>query len=260
MNLEAPCVPRTAATSRQERERNARPLFRCEWLDVVFLHYEVDPAVLAPLVPFTLDTWEGKAYVSLVAFTLAGLSCAHGRRATRAMLRPISDHAFLNVRTYVRQGDASGIYFLAEWLSKRVPVPLGRPLFGLPYRYGRFSRARDVQSGVVSGTVMGKRGDLRFHATHAPDPVYASCAAGSLDEFLLERYTAFTHWAGLRRYFRVWHPPWPVTPLAATVHDASLLDETGVWHHHAHLVSAHHSHGIHNVGMGFPHFGVPLRG
>jgi uncharacterized protein len=96
----------------------------------------------------------------------------------------------------------------------------------------------------------GKR--LRYQADAAPG--LAPCTSGSLDEFLLERYTAFTQWRNLRRFFRVWHQPWPVAPLAATVEDASLLDQTGDWISYARLVAAHYSPGVHDVWMGHPQF------
>jgi uncharacterized protein YqjF (DUF2071 family) len=254
MIASAPCEARTGAISRRARECIARPLLRGGWLDALFLHYEVAPEILQPCVPFPLDTREGYAYVSLVWFTLSGLHCSALPRTSRWMLRPISDHAFLNVRTYVRNGDAPGIYFLAEWLSSRLPVALGRPTFGLPYRFGQFERGRDPASGCLNGVVANRRGCLRFHADPGPSPTFTPCAAGSLDEFLLERYTAFTQWGRLRRYFRVWHPPWPVAPLAAVIDDASLLDETGPWRRGARLVTAHHSPGVSEVWMGAPRF------
>jgi hypothetical protein len=75
-----------------------------------------------------------------------------------------------------------------------------------------------------------------------------------LDEFLLERYTAFTEWWNLRRYFRVWHAPWPVTPISAAVDDSGLLAQTGQWKSRARLVAAHYSPGVQDVWMGRPQY------
>jgi uncharacterized protein YqjF (DUF2071 family) len=47
-----------------------RPLLLADWKRAVFLHYEVDPAVLQKCVPYDLDLLDGRAYVSFVAFTL----------------------------------------------------------------------------------------------------------------------------------------------------------------------------------------------
>jgi len=248
MNTGAPCCAPAGTISRRARECIERPLFRGGWFDAVFLHYEMDPAALRPYVPYPLDLREGRAYVSLVLFSLNGLCCDLLPRATRLLLRPISDHAFLNVRTYVRVGETSGIYFLAEWLSNPLSVPFGRPAFGLPYHFARFDRSADRMSAAV----WTRRGNLRFHASLAPDRHFAACETGSLDEFLVERYTAFTQWEKMRRFFRVWHPPWPVAPITATIDDAGLLDQTGAWPREARLIGAHYSPGVADVWMGAP--------
>src|SRR6266511_817341 len=49
------------------------PLFYAHWMRAVFVHFEVEPAVLQNEVPFPLDLWQGRAFVSLVAFTMERL-------------------------------------------------------------------------------------------------------------------------------------------------------------------------------------------
>ena len=57
------CEAPAGEPSRRARFRISRPLFHAEWLDVVFLHYELEPAALQRQVPFKLHLREGKAYV-----------------------------------------------------------------------------------------------------------------------------------------------------------------------------------------------------
>src|SRR5258708_2906893 len=113
------------------------PLFIADWEQVLMIHYEVDAEALQDAVPFKLDLHDGRAFVSLVAFTMRGMRPRVGGRVASWLLKPIATHGFLNVRAYVRQGSESGIYFLAEWLENRLSVALGPPLFGLPYRLGK---------------------------------------------------------------------------------------------------------------------------
>src|SRR6266536_656086 len=101
------------------------PLFLADWDRVLMIHYEVDPVRLQRAVPFELDVYEGRAFVSLVAFTLRGMRPCLGGRLSAWLLRPIATHEFLNVRTYVKRGGETGIYFMAEWLSNRLSVALG---------------------------------------------------------------------------------------------------------------------------------------
>ena len=90
-------------------------------------------------MPFRLDVRDGKAYVSVVAFSQERLRFAFGGEMTNWVGRWFANHEFLNVRTYVRHAAKPGIFFLAEWVPKRVATWLGPPLFGLPYRLGKSS-------------------------------------------------------------------------------------------------------------------------
>src|SRR5678816_2358450 len=101
----ADCAALTSDLSREARRRmretDRRPLFLADWVGAVFIHYEVDPAALQPYVPFDLELWNGAASVSAVAFTMRNFRTSVLPRIGRWLLRPISEHGFLNVRTYV---------------------------------------------------------------------------------------------------------------------------------------------------------------
>lgn len=230
------------------------PLFLADWERTLMLHYEVEPEMLQPFVPFELDTWKGKAYVSLVAFTMRGLAPRLGGKVAARLFQPVATHEFLNVRTYVKHQGESGIYFLAEWLPNKLSILMGRPIFGLPYRPGKHAYRHDHENGVISGSVhaVGQPGALRYKSVVAPK--FVPCTAGSLTEFLMERYTAFTFWMGWKRRFRVWHPPWLQVPVNVDVIDDTLLTLTGDWASHARFIGANYSPGMTSVWMGRPHF------
>src|SRR4051794_7560155 len=90
------------------------PLFIADWEQVLMIHYEVDPTALQSAVPFKLDVREGRAFVSLVAFSMRGMRPRFGGQLTAWLLKPIATHDFLNVRTYVEHDGEQGIYFMAE--------------------------------------------------------------------------------------------------------------------------------------------------
>jgi uncharacterized protein len=216
------------------------------------LHYEVAPEKLQPFVPFPLDVRNGKAYVSLVAFTMRGLRPSHGGRLGALAFKPISTHELLNVRTYVKQGGESGIYFMAEWIPNLLSVPLGRPLFGLPYRWGKVDYLHEHERGVLFGDVRarGGHGALRYRARVTGS--FAPCAQGCLAEWFMERYTAFTAWRGWKRFFRVRHEPWLQCSVDAEVLDDSLLELTGDWARYARFVGGNYSPGVRDVQMSSP--------
>lgn len=224
------------------------PLWEAEWDRVLMLHWSIPMEVLQPYVPFRLDTRDGLAFVSAVAFTMTGMRAS---RLPGQPTMPFSRHPFLNLRTYVKVGEERGIYFLAEWVPLLPDLLIARAWYGLPFVPGHLQYEHDHENGVLSGEVSswGKTGRLSYTAQLLGG--YDSCRAGSLDEFLLERYTAFTRWRGVDRYFRVWHPPWWQSQLAdMRIHDDSLLACAGKWAAHASYAGAHYSPGLPMVWMG----------
>ena len=81
-------------------EPDAPVVMHQNWHHLLFLHWPIPPDELQRLVPpeLTIDTFEGKAYVGLVPFTLSGV---------RPILTPklpwISSFHEVNVRTYVHR-------------------------------------------------------------------------------------------------------------------------------------------------------------
>jgi uncharacterized protein len=219
------------------RDPGEKPLFRCAWRDAVFLHYEADPAALGPRVPFELDLYRGKAYVSVVAITIRPI----GLRASAPLLAP---QAFLNVRTYVK----GGITFLAGWLPNPLCALLGPRLVGIPYRFGRLTLERGVTE--LHGRASAAAGTFEYRASIDPRRPARAPSPGSLDEFLLERYVAFTTSGRRRLSFRTWHEPWAVRDVEVEIEGDRLLRASGPWYRRARLVAAHHCPGFDTVGMG----------
>jgi uncharacterized protein YqjF (DUF2071 family) len=235
------------------------PLFLARWDRAVFIHYEADPVILQREVPFPLDLREGRAFVSLVAFTLLRMRPRRGGRLAEWLFKPIASHEFLNVRTYVQHGGEPGIFFLAEWLSNPLSVRLGPRSFGLPYRFGHLRYAHAAGEGAIFGTVKAREGQLGYRA-QITAANFDPGETDSLTEFLLERYTAFTCQRERRRLFRVWHEPWPQTPIDIEVTADDLLPSTGNWWRSGLYIGANYSPGV-EVWMGRPHpiSGEPTR-
>ena len=202
-----------------------RAMFVADWVDAVFLHYAVSPRRLQPHVPFALDTFDGDAYVSLVAFTQRRLRPSLGGRVAEVLSTPLACHEFLNVRTYVRDPATGerGIHFLAEWIPNRLAALIGPPMYGLPYRVGRLRYRHDPTRGTVSGTVAAPGGRIEFDGIVGRPGHFAPAPGGTPDAFLIERYTAWTCRHGVARRFRIRHAPWPQARARVTVRRADLL-------------------------------------
>src|SRR5262249_24091783 len=116
-------------------EPGARAVMHQNWHHLLFLHWEVPPQELQRLIPseLTIDTFEGKAYVGLVPFTMSGV---------RPVLTPplpwISSFHEINVRTYVhfRRKDP-GVWFFSLDASSSIAVAAARATYKLPYFHSK---------------------------------------------------------------------------------------------------------------------------
>src|SRR5437867_4291337 len=106
---------------------------RAEWRDLVMINYEVDSALLRPLVPSgtEIDSWSGRTFVSLVGFLFLD---------TRVFGLPVPLHVNfeeVNLRFYVRrkseEGWRRGVVFVKEIVPRASVAFLARHLYGENY-------------------------------------------------------------------------------------------------------------------------------
>ncbi|MDB5319470.1 MAG: rane protein [Phycisphaerales bacterium] len=217
-----------------------------DWRDVCFVHYAINPELLQPHIPFELDLFDDKAWVSLVTFTQAHLRPALGGPLTAWTMYPVAAHAFLNLRTYVNANGHAAIYFIAEWIPNRLACVVGPRLYGLPFHLGRLDYGDDHRHVSAGGDTLEMRVTPR-----ACDRVRAA-RTGTLDHFLLERYAAFTCRKGRGRMFQIRHEPWPMVASDVVIGNDGLIRRAAPWFGHVRFVSAHASPGVFNVEMSAP--------
>jgi uncharacterized protein YqjF (DUF2071 family) len=222
-------------------------------MHVLFIHFRVDRRALQSHVPFELDTHDGQAFISLVAFTQRRLRFSRGGRVLEWLSAPLASHEFLNLRTYVRVGPERGIYFIAEWIPNRLAALVGPRTYGLPYRLGRLRYRTDVPGGKVLRRVDARGASFVCAGAMDSTDHYRFAPVGSLDEFLVERYVAYTLRDGVARGFDVAHEPWLVAPINIQIIESSLPEAAAPsWWPSAHLIGAHYSPGVRDVSIGAP--------
>lgn len=204
-------------------------LMRQDWHHLLFLHWEVPPHELQALLPpeLTLDTYDGKAYVGLVPFTLSGV-----RPIMVPPLPWISQFHEINVRTYVHlAGRDPGVWFFSLDASSSIAVAAARAAYKLAYFHAQidffatpegrptidFTSKRDDPNGQMPAAAR-----LRYQPVEG---ITAAAAPGSLEHFLVERYILYSTDSSHQLYrARIHHQPYPIQRA-----ELLELEETLIW-------------------------------
>ncbi len=205
----------------------ARPAMTMSWHDLLFLHWPVRPHLLRPLIPAALevDTFDGWAWIGVVPFRMSGV-----RPRYAPALHCTSAFPEINVRTYVKACDRSGVWFFSLDAMSRLAVRVARAWCGVPYYDARI---RVESAGEIIGyhSTRVHRGasPAEFDASYRPTgPAYLS-EGGTLEHWLTERYCLF---AADRRgrvgYGDVHHAPWPLQPAEADIETNTMTDWLGL--------------------------------
>lgn len=206
---------------RQSEESVARPVTRHAWCSMTFLHWSFDPERLAPFVPapFEVDTWDGRAWVSLTAFVMTRF-----RVGPLPPVPRLSTFPETNLRTYVRGPDGlDGIWFFSLE-ADILPLVVGAStLYGVPYKWA------DME--VVEGETIRYRSRRRFGPPVGHDitvRVGADCESTPLDDWLTGRWRAYSTVRGRPAVAPVDHPPWPLAEVTVLDLEQSLFAAAGL--------------------------------
>lgn len=201
------------------------------WSNLVFIHWRVDAADVAPLLPEGLrpDEFDGSSWVGLIPFVLD--------RATVFGSPPIpyfGNFVEVNVRLYaVDVHGRRGVVFVSLEASRLAAVLAARMLFRLPYMWSRTRLAYqehpispELHSPVLSYTSM-RHGAAQAHTTIIARPTLVPVVGDPLADFLTARWALFTSIRGRLIYLRNHHEPWPLFTADLVHLDDTLLAVAG---------------------------------
>lgn len=199
-------------------------LLSMTWRDTLFLHWPVDPEVVADRLPVgvDLDTHDGRGWLGVVAFVMEDI---RPRGAPLGLSFPE-----VNLRTYVRGHDGTpAIYFFNLDAGDPVGVTVARLFFRLAYYWAEASVDRDGDDVVFrSRRTHPGVPEARFDARYGPAPGAEPFVPedGTLPHFLTERYRFYTRSTdgdGPLYYGDIDHAPWPLSDGRADVRTNTLF-------------------------------------
>ncbi len=184
-----------------------RPAGFQRWRHLLFLHWPVEPAAVERLLPdgLEVDAWEGRAWIGAVPFTMRDVSPWWS-----PSVPGVSNFHELNLRTYVRRGEATGVWFFSLEAASSVAVMVARSGWHLPYHRARM--ALEV-SGAEVRYASERRWPKPLPADFACDyrigRARGTAAPGTIEHYFLERYRLFAHGRRGLSSGLVHHHPYP---------------------------------------------------
>lgn len=192
------------------------------WSDLVFLHWRVDAADVAPLLPAGLvpDEFDGSSWVGLIPFVLD--------RATILGSPPVpyfGSFVEVNVRLYAVDAlGRRGVVFVSLEASRLAAVLAARALFSLPYVW---SSTRLVRAGGEFSY------SSRRHSRGGPEsaivarPSTRMVTGDALAEFLTARWALFSRHRGRTLHLANHHEPWELYEATLVSLEDDLLAAAG---------------------------------
>lgn len=180
-----------------------------EWRNLVMMNFVVPEQVLKPYLPIgvELDAFEGKCYVSFVAFhfldtKVKGIGFPFHR-----------DFEEINLRFYVKRienGEVKrAVVFISELVPKRMITWVARLLYQEKYTYSPMSSnitETDVRT-LKFEWGKGKPFQLNLETSVDVHPI----PNGSKEEFIFEHYWGYTSLPGNKTgEYKVQHPRWNI--------------------------------------------------
>lgn len=184
-----------------------RRIMQQQWADVAFLHWRVEAARVAPLLPpgTTPDVFDGSSWVGLIPFRMVGAGILAG-----PSIPWLGTFAETNVRLYsVDRTGRRGVVFRSLDASRLAVVLGARAAFGLPYCWARM-RVRRPAGDIEYSTVRRWPGGRGVGASIVVRPEPVAVHGDPLAHFLTARWGLHTRWAGRSLFVPNEHEVWPL--------------------------------------------------
>lgn len=183
-----------------------------EWRNLVMMNFVVSEEVLKPYLPkdVELDAFEGKCYVSFVAFhflntKVKGIGFPFHR-----------DFAEINLRFYVRYKEGNeikrGVVFISELVPKPAIAWVAKLFYKEKYTYTPIKSKVEHTTSRFLHFEWGRQLQHKLNVETAG--IVQPIAAGSKEEFIFEHYWGYTALSAFRTgEYKVEHPRWNIYPV-----------------------------------------------
>lgn len=194
------------------------------WKDVTYVHWPYSRDIVQQHLPAGLeaDTFDGQAWVGLVAFHMVGIRLPH-----TPAVPYLGTFCETNVRTYVRGPHGRpGVWFHSLDVDRLLPVLAARASYRLPYMWSKMTIERN-------GDQLTYAARRRWPGPRSADsrlsirPASPIADPSPLEHFLTARWGLFTRLRSKLAYAPVDHPAWPLQHAELFLADDELVEAAG---------------------------------
>ncbi|MEJ8819245.1 YqjF family protein [Lacibacter sp. H407] len=195
-----------------DKKIQAKAFLTAEWRNLVMMNFVVPEQVLKPHLPngVELDAFEGKCYVSFVAFHFLDTK-------VKGIGFPFhKDFEEINLRFYVKypsaEGMKRGVVFISELVPKRMITWIAKLIYQEQYSYSPIKSKIEQTNQRYLQFEWGK--ELEYEIKVETALQVQPIVQGSKEEFIFEHYWGYTSLSSFRTgEYRVEHPRWNIYPV-----------------------------------------------
>jgi uncharacterized protein len=206
------------------------------WLNLTYVHWQYDPQVVQSLLPsdFTIDTFEGRAWVGLIPFEMLNITFQPSAKR-RIPTGRFGNFPETNVRTYiVDPSGRRGVWFFSLDINRIAPTLIARAGYGLPYCFADMNVETTTHPGAA--TTVRYASERRWPKSKARSHSHIAVAVGNRLPTTPESFDAFSsaRWALGSRFLhrRLWanvnHPTWDLFDAELLECDETLVAASGL--------------------------------
>lgn len=204
---------------------SAPRIMQQDWNRITFVHWAVDPGLVAPLLPPLTrpDVLDGVTYVGLLPFDMRHAGFGRGPAVPY-----LGGFAETNVRLYSVDGQGRHGVVFRSLEASRLAVAIGARLaFATPYTWARMRIRQDGDTLTYTTRrrwprPRGAGGTMRVRAgEHVLEP-------SAVEQFVTARFGLHTRWLGRTLWIPNHHEPWPLRRATLEHLDDDLVAAAGL--------------------------------
>ena len=205
---------------------SGQPLMHQNWGKLLFMHWPVEAAILRPLIPspLQLETFDGKAWIGIVPFTMWDIRAVPPYVPRIPFLNAMHE---LNVRTYVSFDGEPGVWFLSLDCNNAAAVFGARTSYFLPY----FNASINLQQSdhVIDYNLTRKDHPVAsFSSRWTIGNSIPKTTPGSLPFFLTERYCLYSRRKSYVYRSRIFHQQWQLKTASVEILSSTMIESHGL--------------------------------